>query len=119
MIVCQKDTAVVILSYNGTKWHELFLPKIVEEANTGYDVILADNASTDGTLEYVQKNFPSVKTLQIPVNHGFANYQHAKCSCPAQRCKLVLLTVGLKALRLSSHGSIPLESIASFCPAAG
>jgi len=51
MIVCQKDTAVVILSYNGTKWHELFLPKIVEEANTGYDVILADNAPTDGTLE--------------------------------------------------------------------
>jgi len=73
MIVCQKDTAVVILSYNGTKWHELFLPKIVEQAHTGYDVILADNASTDDTLQYVRTNFPSVKTLQIAVNHGFAN----------------------------------------------
>jgi GT2 family glycosyltransferase len=73
MIVCHKDTAVVILSYNGTKWHELFLPKIVEEAHTGYEVILADNASTDGTLEYVQQNFPTVQTLQIAVNHGFAN----------------------------------------------
>ena len=76
MIVCQKDTAVVILSYNGTKWHELFLPKIVEQAHTGYEVILADNASTDDTLQYVQANFPSVKTLQIPVNHGFANGYH-------------------------------------------
>ncbi len=73
MIECHKDTAVVILSYNGTKWHELFLPKIVEEAHTGYEVILADNASTDNTLQYVQENFPSIKTLQIAVNHGFAN----------------------------------------------
>ena len=73
MIVCHKDTAVVILSYNGTKWHELFLPKIVEQAHTGYEVILADNASTDDTLNYVQTNFPSVKTLSININRGFAN----------------------------------------------
>ena len=73
MIECHKDTAVVILSYNGTKWHELFLPKIVEEAHTGYEVIVADNASTDDTLQYVQTNFPSVKTLQITINYGFAN----------------------------------------------
>jgi len=73
MIECHQDTAVVILSYNGTKWHELFLPKIIEEAHTGYEVIVADNASTDDTLKYVQSNFPSVKTLQITENHGFAN----------------------------------------------
>jgi GT2 family glycosyltransferase len=73
MIVCQKDTAVVILSYNGTKWHELFLPKIVEEAASGYEVIVADNASTDDTLAYVQANFPTIKTIHIDVNHGFAN----------------------------------------------
>jgi len=73
MIECHKDTAVVILSYNGTKWHELFLPKIVEEAHTGYEVIVVDNASTDDTLSYVQTNFPTIHTLQIAVNFGFAN----------------------------------------------
>ena len=73
MIVCQKDTAVVILSYNGTKWHELFLPEIVSEASTGYEVIVVDNASTDDTLQYVQAHYPTIKTLSIPVNHGFAN----------------------------------------------
>lgn len=73
MIECREDTAVVILSYNGAKWHELFLLKIVEEAATGYEVIVVDNASTDDTLQYVHTNFPTVKTLQIAVNFGFAN----------------------------------------------
>lgn len=73
MIISSQDTAVVILSYNGRKWHELFLPLIVEEAATGYEVIVVDNASTDDTFQYLQENFPSVKTLKIAVNRGFAN----------------------------------------------
>lgn len=73
MVVCSQDTAVVILSYNGKKWHEQFLPLIVSEAASGYEVILVDNASTDDTLEYVQQNFPEVKILQIAVNRGFSN----------------------------------------------
>lgn len=73
MILSEKDTAVVILSYNGRKWHELFLPSIVSESASGYDVIVVDNASTDDTYEYLCREFPSVKTLQIAVNHGFAH----------------------------------------------
>jgi GT2 family glycosyltransferase len=73
MIVCQHDTAVVILSYNGKKWHEQFLPLIVEEAHTGYEVIVVDNASTDDTYTYLQEQFPTVKTLQIGINRGFSN----------------------------------------------
>lgn len=73
MIICQQDTAVVILSYNGKKWHEQFLPLIVSEAYTGYDVIVVDNASTDDTYQYLKDNYPSVQTLQIGVNRGFSN----------------------------------------------
>ncbi len=76
MIICEQDTAVVVLSYNGKKWHELFLPAIVAEAATGYEVIVADNASTDDTADYVRENFPTVKLLQIPVNRGFSNGYH-------------------------------------------
>lgn len=72
MIECQQDTAVVILSYNGKKWHDLFLEKILSESKTGYDVIVADNASTDGTLDYVHQKFPGAQTIHIEVNHGFA-----------------------------------------------
>lgn len=73
MITCAQDTAVVILSYNGRKWHELFLPGILAEAHTGYEVVVVDNASTDDTFQYVQENFPDAKTLQIAVNRGFAH----------------------------------------------
>ena len=76
MITCSQDTAVVILSYNGRKWPELFLPGIVSEAETGYEVIVADNASTDDTLQYIQDNFPTVKTIQVSINRGFANGYH-------------------------------------------
>jgi GT2 family glycosyltransferase len=73
MIVCQKDTAVVILSYNGTKWHELFLPLITEQAKTGYEVVVVDNASTDETYQYVKENFPTVHLVSIGINRGFAS----------------------------------------------
>jgi GT2 family glycosyltransferase len=73
MIVTAQDTAVVILSYNGKKWHELFLPLIVAESASGYSVVVVDNASTDDTADYIRSHFPSVSLLQIPVNKGFAH----------------------------------------------
>lgn len=73
MIVSAHDTAVVVLSYNGKSWHEKFLPGIIAEAEGYYDVIVADNASTDDTLQYVRETFPSVKTLTIARNRGFSN----------------------------------------------
>ncbi|MEI8279891.1 MAG: glycosyltransferase family 2 protein [Bacteroidota bacterium] len=102
MIVSEQDTAVVILSYNGRKWHELFLPLIVQEAGSGYDVVVVDNASTDDTLQYIQKNFPTVKTLQIAVNRGFANgYYEALKQISAQY--YVLLSADFEV----THGWFP------------
>lgn len=72
MIVTRQDTAVVILSYNSRKWHELFLPKIVEQAKDGYDVIVVDHASPDDTAQYVRHHFPYVQLIELKENHGFA-----------------------------------------------
>jgi GT2 family glycosyltransferase len=72
MIVARKDTAVVILSYNSRKWHELFLPKIVEQSADGYDVIVVDHASPDDTADYIRHHFPYVQLIQLKENHGFA-----------------------------------------------
>jgi GT2 family glycosyltransferase len=72
MIVANQDTAVVILSYNSRKWHELFLPKIVAEAHTGYDVFIVDHASLDDTADYIRHQFPYVNLIRLKENHGFA-----------------------------------------------
>lgn len=71
MITCNTDTAVVILSYNGKKYHQDFLPLIVQESTGKYDVVLIDNASTDDTADFVRTHFPTVHLLQLPVNLGF------------------------------------------------
>lgn len=73
MIVCQYDTAVVVLSYNGRDLHQLFFPLLLQEAKGQYDVVLVDNACTDDTADYVRTNFPEVHIVSIQINRGFAN----------------------------------------------
>jgi GT2 family glycosyltransferase len=73
MIVCQNETAVVVLSYNGKQLHRDFFPELIAESNNLYDVILVDNASTDNTLLFVNESFPSVQCIQIKKNNGFAH----------------------------------------------
>ena len=51
--------AVVILNYNGIHWLKKFLGDVVEKT-TNAEVIIADNASTDDSINYVTNNFPSV-----------------------------------------------------------
>lgn len=76
-MVSDQDTAVVILSYNGKKWHDLFLPLILSESPGQYNVYVVDNASTDDTADHVRRHFPEVNLLQLPENHGFS-YGYAK-----------------------------------------
>lgn len=70
--VAQYSTAVVILSYNSIKWHELFLPKIVSEGVEKYDVVVIDHASTEDTSRYIKEKFPTVHLITLTENHGFA-----------------------------------------------
>ncbi|HRP88630.1 MAG TPA: glycosyltransferase family 2 protein [Edaphocola sp.] len=72
MIVCEHLTAVVILSYKSIEWHKLFLPKIIEQSASGYDVVVVDHASPDDTSLYIKEHFPTVKLLRLEKNLGFA-----------------------------------------------
>lgn len=68
-----KEIAVIILNWNGEKLLREFLPSVV--ANTPSDladVIVADNGSTDGSLDLLRNEFPSVKVLPFSENLGFA-----------------------------------------------
>lgn len=64
--------AVVILNWNGKNWLEKFLPSVVTHSSGVADVYLADNASTDESIAFVNANFPTVKTVILDKNYGFA-----------------------------------------------
>ena len=68
-----KELAVIILNWNGRKLLEQFLPvasrySITEDA----DLIVADNGSTDDSVEWVKVHHPEVKVLSFSENYGFA-----------------------------------------------
>jgi GT2 family glycosyltransferase len=63
--------AVVILNYNGQPFLYQFLPSVVAYS-TGYDIIVADNASTDGSVSWLKSHYPTVRLIELPTNTGYA-----------------------------------------------
>ncbi len=66
-----QELAIVILNWNGKKWLEKFLP-VFEQFSAGHSIYVADNASTDDSLDYVKAKHPNVKLIVMKKNHGFA-----------------------------------------------
>ncbi|MGI4750231.1 MAG: glycosyltransferase family 2 protein, partial [Janthinobacterium lividum] len=63
--------AVVILNWNGLKYLQTYLPSVAASLYPNLEIILGDNGSTDGSVEFVRANFPSVKTVLNDQNYGF------------------------------------------------
>lgn len=68
-----KSLAVIILNWNGLKLLKQFLPTALEYTK-GDDVelIVADNGSTDGSVEWLETNYPSLRLIKFHKNYGFA-----------------------------------------------
>ena len=66
-------TAVVILNWNTEGFLRDFLPGLISsvEKVDGAEVVVADNASTDGSMAVMQEEFPQVKTIAFDKNYGF------------------------------------------------
>jgi N-acetylglucosaminyl-diphospho-decaprenol L-rhamnosyltransferase len=66
------DLAIVIVSANSAKWLERCLSTVFAQAGEAtLEVVVVDNASTDGTRELVESMFPQVRVISSP-NRGFA-----------------------------------------------
>jgi GT2 family glycosyltransferase len=63
-------TAVVILNYNGEKLLREFLPSVIRNT-TNAEVIIADNGSSDKSLQLLGEEFPSVRVITMDRNYGF------------------------------------------------
>ena len=66
-----KKIAVVILNWNGTELLKQFLPSVIEFSPEA-SIYVADNASTDDSIEVLKRDFPSIKIILNNNNYGFA-----------------------------------------------
>lgn len=71
--------SVVIPTWNGLDLLKKYLPSVLRalEGNAAHEVIVVDNASGDGTAEYLREHFPTVRVLAQTVNLGFGGGSNA------------------------------------------
>lgn len=75
--------SVLIVNWNGKEFLEDCLSSVMGQSCKNFEVVLVDNASTDGSVDFVRRNFPKVKILQNKKNLGFSGgnntgLKHAK-----------------------------------------
>ena len=64
--------AIVILNWNGAKMLSKYLTSVVEYSKDEAIVVVADNASTDNSIELVERNYPECRIIRLERNWGFA-----------------------------------------------
>lgn len=68
----KSKAAVVILNWNGKKFLEQFLPSVMKHNSDYAEIIVADNASSDDSVEFLKKNYPQIRVIRNHTNEGFA-----------------------------------------------
>ena len=67
-----EKVAIVILNWNGQAMLEKYMPSVLQYSKDEATVYVADNASTDQSMEMLRQHFPGVKLIQLEKNWGFA-----------------------------------------------
>lgn len=65
--------SIIIVNWNGKHWLEKCLPSLYKQNYKNFEIVLVDNASTDGSIEFIKKYYPKVrKIVKNKENLGFA-----------------------------------------------
>ena len=64
--------AVVVLNWNGKSWLEKFLPILLQYSRNEAKVFIADNASTDDSVDFVKEKYPNIEVIINTDNGGYA-----------------------------------------------
>jgi riboflavin kinase/FMN adenylyltransferase len=70
--VVKKKIAIVILNYNGVEYLDEFLESVIFNTGIPVRIIIADNASTDNSVDFINQNFPEVEIYELSHNYGFS-----------------------------------------------
>ena len=65
-----KRVSVVILNWNGVDMLRKFIPSVMDNSvGEGIEICVADNASSDGSLEMLRSEFPVVRLIELDLNY--------------------------------------------------
>lgn len=67
-----RTVSVVIANWNGRHLLERFLPSVLEAVRDCDEVIVVDNGSVDGSVEFLRARFPQVRLIALRRNYGFS-----------------------------------------------
>jgi GT2 family glycosyltransferase len=68
----QRSIDIVIPSWNGKNYLDVCLASLRRQVFRDFNIIVVDNASTDGTCVFVKERYPEVNLISLPKNRGFS-----------------------------------------------
>lgn len=63
--------SIILVNWNGEKWLNRCLSTLSNQSYKNIEIILVDNASSDNSINFVEKKFPDVKIVNNSINFGF------------------------------------------------
>lgn len=83
--------SVIVLNYNGQRWLEGCLGALARQRGAPpFEVLLVDNASTDGSVALAAAHYPAVRVLRNGANRGFAGGNNTGAAAAAGRVLVFL-----------------------------
>lgn len=63
--------SIIIANWNGKKWLPGCLQSVLDQAYKDLEIIIVDNNSNDGSVEFIENNYPAVRLIKNEKNEGF------------------------------------------------
>jgi GT2 family glycosyltransferase len=101
MPVQDRKVSVLLLNWNGLRFLGPCIRSLMQQTSSRHELILIDNGSDDGSVQYVESIFPSVRILENKRNLGFAEGNNIEGYCIANCAAAVLYR--RQTLELTGH----------------
>ena len=63
---------IIIPNYNGKHFMEPCLQSLANQTCSEFQILVVDNASSDGSIEYMRENYPDIELISLNQNYGFS-----------------------------------------------
>lgn len=88
--VDEPTVSVIVVSYNTREMTLACLRSLHDQTTVPYELLVVDNASTDGSAEAIAAEFPHIRLLAESINHGFAKANNLAAEYATGRYVLLL-----------------------------